>query len=259
MLRSLYTAASGMVLGIRRQDVVANNLANSETPGFKGETSAATAFEGVLARRIVANGVPLPGGSRENIGVLGTGTFQSVRSTDFAQGSREATDQELDVAIEGRGFFAVQTDDGRVLYTRDGHFGRNEEAQLVARDGALVLDVDGNPIALPGDIVTFRPNGEVLLDGEVVTSLQVANLDSSVLVRAGESRFAVNGGDAPTVITGEPDVQLRQGFLEDANVDLTSATTDMMAVQRVYNASQTLFRTVDQTLERAVLDVGRVQ
>lgn len=257
MLRSLYTAASGLMLGLRAQDVVANNLANSETSGFKGETSAATAFDGVLARRVMGSDSPVPGGQSETIGRVGTGTYQSVRSTDFAPGSQSPTGQELDVAIEGKGFFAVEVD-GRPLYTRDGHFGRDGDSQLVARDGAPVLDVDGQPIVLAGDVIVFRPNGEVLADGVSIARIQIANLDTAVLARAGASRFAFNGGGAPEVTTGQDGVLVRQAMLEEANVDAVSASTDLMSIQRVYNASQNVFTTVDETLERAVLDVGRV-
>lgn len=257
MIRSLYTAASGLMLGLRAQDVIANNLANSETSGFKGETSAATAFDGVLARRVTADGSPLGGGRAETIGRIGTGTYQSVRSTDFAPGSQAPTGQELDAAIEGGGFFAVEVD-GAVRYTRDGHFGRDGQNRLVARDGSVVLDVDGQPIPLPGDIIVFRPNGEVLADGTTVARLQVASLDESVVARAGQSRFIVTGGAAPTVITGQDGVAVRQGMLEEANVDVTSTATDLMGIQRVFNASQNVFTTVDQTLERAVLDIGRL-
>ena len=257
MLRSLYTAASGLMLGMRAQDIIANNLANSETSGFKGETSAATAFSGVLAHRLTESSSPLPGGQTETIGRIGTGAYQSVRSTDFAPGSQAPTGQELDAAIEGTGFFAVRVED-QTLYTRDGHFGRDGQNQLVARDGAPVLDVDGNPIPLPGDIIVFRPNGEVLVDGETVARIQVAQLDNAVLARAGKSRFLVSGGEPATVVTGQDGIAVRQGMLEEANVDVTSTATDLMGVQRVFNASQNVFTTVDETLERAVLDVGRL-
>src|SRR5690606_532869 len=139
MIRGLYTAASGMLLGLRQQDVVADNLANSSTVGYKADQSAQTAFAGVLARRTGPAEGPIPARTDEVIGRLGTGAFVENVRTFLGQGAERDTGAPLDVMVRGEGFFVVQTTEG-VRYTRDGHFDRNQAQQLITADGALVLD-----------------------------------------------------------------------------------------------------------------------
>jgi len=275
MIRGLYTAASGMLLGMRQQDVVADNLANSSTVGYKADQSAQTAFAGVLARRSGPTDGPVPGRMEQVIGRLGTGAFvQNVR-TYLGQGSERETGAPLDTMVRGEGFFVVQSDEG-IRYTRDGHFDRNEAQQLITADGALVLDADNNPIILASDKVRIRPNGQIIElittetpqpDGSIAVDvteefrgqLQVVNLSADDLVRAGKSKFTV-GADA--VITpvdlGAGATFVLQGALEEANVNVGQTATTMYSVARTFQSSQRVFSEINKTLDTAVTEIGRV-
>ncbi len=275
MIRALYTAASGMLTGMRQQDVVADNLANSSTVGYKADQSAQTAFAGVLARRSVPNEGPVPGRFDEVIGQLGTGAFVENVRTFLGQGSERETGLALDVMVQGDGFFVVQTNEG-VRYTRDGHFDRDPDGRLITADGAFVLDQDGQQITLTTNNVRIRMNGDVIQlistdipqpDGSVfvdvnedpVAKLQLVNLDADDLIRAGQSKFMV--GDRSPVTPVDMDAGrtfLIQGSLEEANVNVGQTATQMYSVARTFSSSQRVFSEINKTLDTAVTDLGRM-
>ena len=190
MIRGLYTAASGLVLGLRRQEVVADNLANVETPGYKGETSAAASFETVLAHRVGNAPVPVPLTFVQRLGTVGTGAYQDAREVDMGAGTLNTTGRELDLGLAGPGFFAVQTPDG-TRYTRDGRFEATGEGILVTGDGDPVLSVEGQPINVAGVQVVIVGSGEVFVDGESRGTLQVVELDPSRIIRARGTQFEI--------------------------------------------------------------------
>lgn len=275
MIRGLYTAASGMLLGLRQQEVVADNLANSNTVGYKADQSAQTAFAGVLARRVGASDGPMRGTTDQVIGMVGTGAFvQNVR-TFLGQGSERETGSPLDVMLRGDGFFAVQTDEG-LRFTRDGHWDRDDQERLVTADGGLVLDVQGNPITVDTDHLRIKPDGRIMrlistpiesADGstvldvteEEVAQLQVVTLGADDLVRAGKSQFMVVPGGVVTPMDPTEGVTfVLQGSLEEANVNVGQSATQLYSVARSYSSSQRVFSAINDTLESAVREVGRV-
>lgn len=260
MIRALYTAASAMLFGMRQQEVAADNLANTRTPGFKGETSAAGEFSGVLARRINASGGPAPAPAAlggEVLGRIGTGVYQIAKSNDFTEGGMRMTDAPLDFAIGGAGFFMVQTDDG-IEYTRDGHFARDRENRLVTSNGLAVLDANGGEILLETDRIRVKGNGEILVGDELVATLGVADLDPDQAIRAGSSRFRLPDGVEATPVELGTNSVVRNGFLEEANVDAARTASSVLSTSRQFEASQKVFTTVDETLQRAVLEIGKV-
>jgi flagellar basal body rod protein FlgG len=256
MIRGLYTAASGLLFGIRQQEVAANNLANTGTSGYKSESAAATAFGATLARRVGRSDAPVPVALNEVIGTLGGGVYQSVRRSDFGVGTLRSTKQALDLAISGPAFFVIATPDGP-QYTRDGHFGRDQDNQLVTAEGHLVLDDGGAPIVIETDAVRITPSGELLTGDQPIATLQLVTIDRDNAVRAGGSRYTLAAGGA-TPITVEDAVTIRQGVLEEANVDVGRAATDVLGASRAFESNQHVFKTLSETLEAAVRDVGRV-
>lgn len=256
MIRGLYTAASGLLFGIRQQEVAANNLANAGTSGYKAESAGATAFGATLARRVGRADAPIPIALNEAIGPLGGGVYQSVRRSDFGVGTLRSTKQPLDLALSGPAFFAIDTPDG-VQYTRDGHFGRDRENQLITAEGHAVLDDGGSPITIESDRVRVTPAGEVLVGDEPVATLQLVTFDRESAVRAGGTRYTLAAGVA-TAVTAEDGVVVRQGVLEEANVDIGRAGTDVLSALRAFEANQHVFKTLNETLEATVRDIGRV-
>ncbi|MCK9486198.1 MAG: flagellar hook-basal body protein [Dehalococcoidia bacterium] len=275
MIRSLYTAASGMVLGLRQQDVVADNIANSSTVGYKAEQSAQTAFGGVLARRIGPADGPVPGRVDEVIGQVGTGAFVENVRTYLGQGAERETGAPLDVMVRGDGFFVAQTDEG-VRYTRDGHLDRDDQQRLITADGGRILDVDGNEIIIDTDRVrvksdgtihrlveteTVQPDGSTSVDvvEEFVAQLQVVTIGADDLVRAGDSKFvAVPGAALTPVDYAAGGTFILQGSLEEANVNIGQTATRLYSVARTYQSNQRVFAEINKTLESTVTELGRV-
>lgn len=277
MIRGLYTAASGMLLGLRQQDVTAANISNSSTVGYKAEQSAQTAFGGILAKRTTASGgpVPVPGREGRVIGRVGTGTYIATVRTDISQGPERETGEAFDAMLRGDGFFLVQTPQG-VRYSRDGHFDRDEKNQLITADGSPVLDTEGQPIIVDTDRIRIKSDGNIFrlvpeevtnpdgtrsarLKEELIAQLGVVTIDAGDLSRAGSSRFSVSEGAKVTPVDfTEGGTSILQGVLEEANVNVGQTATRMFSLSRTFEASQRVFSTLNESLERAVRDIGRV-
>lgn len=276
MIRGLYTAASGMLLGLRQQDVVADNMANSSTIGYKAEQSAQVAFGNVLARSVGGAKGPISLSSDRIIGSFGTGAYVDKTRTFLAQGSDRLTGAPLDAMVRGDGFFAVQMPDG-VRYTRDGHFARNDLNVLVNSKGHAVLDTNGQQITVDTDRVRIKSDGGLYrlvptrvtnADGtegsqdreEFLARLQVVTIAAQDLVRGGDTQFMARGGAVvtPAVFAEGGNTTILQGALEEANVAVNETATDMFSLARTFEASQKVFATISESLQAAVKEVGKV-
>jgi flagellar basal-body rod protein FlgG len=266
-----------MLLGLRQQDVTAANISNASTVGYKADQSAQMSFGGVLATRTAPSGEPVatPGGQKTLIGRVGEGTYIATVRTDISQGPERETGEALDVMLRGQGFFLVQTPQG-IRYTRDGHFDRDDDNRLVTADRSPVLDTEGQPIVIDTERVRIKADGAIYrlvpeevtnADGtrsqrlreDLIARLGVVDLDAADLTRAGSSRFSVADGAKVTPVdftTGG--TSILQGVLEEANVNVGQTATRMFSLSRTFEASQRVFSTLNETLERAVRDVGRV-
>jgi flagellar basal-body rod protein FlgF len=245
MIRGFYAAVSGMVANFSRAQIISNNLANLATVGYKEDVNTFRAFKSLLLNRMDQAGPT-------EVGRIGTGTEISPTALKLDQGSLRFTGNPLDVAVEGPGFFAVQTGT-ETSYTRTGHLYRDVAGQLVTADGARVLGQNG-PIDLPVGDPQFAPDGTVLVNGVEIDKLQVVEFATpNNLRKEGTNRYGST--DAPTAPTT---TGIRSGFVEESNVDPTKAMTDLIMVQRAYEASQMLTQLSDDTLRSAVNEVGRV-
>lgn len=241
MLRGLYTATAGMASEMAAIDVLTNNMANSNTVGFKED------FETLV--RQGAN--PLSYG--EGGLVRGTGVLNVQTSINLAQGSLNQTGNPLDLALQGPGMLALQNGTGRT-YTRDGHLHLSATRQLVTAAGNPVLGTNGAPITLPdpqGRPITILTTGAVQLGG--VTVGQIGVFNASGWHKAGDSTYAPTGP-----VTAIPTTVVRQGMLEMANLDMAQAMGNLMGVERAYEAASQLQRTEDQIAQQAANDVGRM-
>jgi flagellar basal-body rod protein FlgF len=263
MIRGSYAATAGMLTMLARVQLISNNLANVNTPGFREDSLRLTTFPQQLMSRL--NGGPL-----QNVGLGGAwGVVNESVATRYNQGSLRETDGQLDVAINGNGFFAVQTTQG-VRYTRDGSFRRDGNNQLVTAQGDLVLTAAGTPITLPPGDITVLPDGQVrvtpLVGGQAgpveqpVGQLGVFTFaENGQLRKIGGNLFEDPIGQAQATPLGAgTNVTLHQGFLENSNVDPARAMADMMVAQRVYESSARLVQLQDDMTARAVSDVGRI-
>lgn len=252
MIRGLYTAASGMLTAMRRMEFVTNNLANAQTVGFKQERTATSSFAEAL---ILQDGAPAARTPGASIGQLGMSTVSEEPLLDFTQGALQETGRALDLAIEGPGFFTVQTADG-IRYTRDGGFTRDSLGRMTNGEGDLVLDTDGNPIAIPPGRLRVLPDGMVQVEDQDVARLGMVEFSlEQPLRKVGNNQFATrNEGDVPAPASQSA---VRQSFVEASNIDMAGAQTTMLELQRAYEASQRMIQYQDELVGRAVNDIAR--
>jgi flagellar basal-body rod protein FlgG len=235
MDRGLYIAASGMLAELARQDQLANDLANTATPGYKADRSTQASFADAL---IVNERTGAP------IGSLPYGTAISSVQTDFAQGAFKETGEPLDVALDGDGFFSVKTAAG-VRYTRDGQFSLDAKGTLVNASGYPVLDDKGNPIVITGtQAPTIGPDGSITVGGKAVAKLAVVTLDGAR--KQGDTLFDGKTGAAPK------ETAVRQGYLEASAVNVAQAMVDMITSMRAYESTQRVIHAIDETLGRGI-------
>lgn len=251
MIRGLFIGASGMLVELRRADLIANNLANATTTGFKRDDLVAESFGTMLLRRFddqVSSG--LPPVAAPVVGELGLGAAGTRTAVDWAQGEFTETGNPLDLALSGAGFFAVQTPAGE-RYTRDGSFTRDRDGYLVTEGGHRVLGERG-AIRLDGAVVEISGDGTVMADGQRVDRLRLVQFQGGALTKQGENLFAANGpaGQAPATVI--------QGELERANVNVVREMINLIAAQRNYETNQRLLQAEGELLSKAVNEVGRV-
>ncbi|MEB3222217.1 MAG: flagellar basal-body rod protein FlgF [Candidatus Sericytochromatia bacterium] len=257
MIRGLYTASAGMQVEQIRQDVIANNLANMNTTGFKRDLAVLEAREKMRIKRTQdpVSGDPLAPTRRTPIGELGAGVLVNTISKRFEAGNMRETSEPLDMAIEGDGFFTLQEADGDKLYTRAGDFARNGAGQLIDKSGRLVLGQNG-PISLrDGVSFTVMRDGAVMVNGTAVDRLALARFDNpdADLEKVGDTAFRFRGAGEPPASTAE----VHQGVLEGSNVNSLREMVEMIAALRHYEANQRALQAEDETLGKAVNEVAR--
>lgn len=213
-----YAAMTGLMARTQALDTAAANLANAQTPGYRAEREyfrsvllGPDALDSQLGQTI--NNYGLLGGDRLNLG----------------QGPLQPTGNPLDLAIEGQGFFAVQTGHG-LRYTRDGGFHRSQAGMLVTQAGEPVLSSTGQPIPIPPGEVSVGSNGVLSVAGGAVATVGVLNFPSGAgLTPEGANRYIAPNGVKPALSS---DATIRQGALESANQDTVQGTLDLIVMQR---------------------------
>jgi flagellar basal-body rod protein FlgF len=220
----LYAAYTGLLARNQALDTAANNLANAGTTGFRAHRDY---FSGILAGDIDQNpeSASQVGQSVNGFGVLGGNRL------DLGQGELKATGNPLDLALEGQGFFAIQTTNG-IRYTRDGAFSRSSTGVLQTAQGEPVLDSSQKPITIPTGSIYVSPDGSISVStsgGSVIVG-RVGVFDfaeKSVLTAEGANRFSANGAKQIPA-----SVSVEQGSVEGANEDSVHGTMQLVLVQR---------------------------
>lgn len=254
MIYGLYLSATGVLANTYRQDVIANNLANSETVGFKRHLAT---FQ---QRPPESQTQGRPDLSDPMLDKMGGGLLQSPTQIDTTQGEMETTGNNLDTAIFGQGYFAVENK-GKMQLTRAGEFSLNADGNLILSNaqGQRVLDPDGQPIKVPGLIASklqIGKDGQITHDGKAVARLGVFNVpDPTKLIKTGSSLF-----DYPDLQKSlkPSDAELRTGGVERSNVDPTTELTQLMECQRQLEANANMIRYQDTSLAKLVNEVGKI-
>lgn len=258
MFKSLNTAATGMIAQQSNMDVLANNIANVNTTGFKKSRAE---FEDLMYNTQKDPGQASGLNSITPTGVqTGLGVRTASTQKDFATGAALVTNNPLDVQIEGNGFFQVKTPDGEIAYTRDGAFKKSTEGKLVDKNGnSLIPEITIPESAM---LVEITPAGEVRVlhnkdaDPQVVGQLEVANfINPAGLKSMGKNLYQTSpaSGQASTARPGTSGTGfLAQGQLETSNVNIVDEMINMITAQRAYETNSKVIQTSDQMLQTAV-------
>ena len=257
MIRSLWTSATGMQAQALNLDVISNNLANVNTSGFKKSRAE---FQDLLYETIQPAGTSSSQDTQVPAGIqLGHGTRPSTVLKIFSQGDMENTKNELDLAIEGDGFFQIIMPNGETGFTRDGAFKLDSSGRVVNSDG-FALEPE---ITIPTDAVTISVGMDgtvsVLQAGESAPSeigtIELARfVNPSGLISLGKNLFITSeaSGDEMVGTAGEDGLgTLAQGFLEMSNVSVVDEMVNMITAQRAYETNSKVIKTADEMLQIA--------
>lgn len=262
MDEGMFIAVSGIMKQVRKMEVLSNNLANMNNVGFKKDQLV---FEAMLPPFKNSTGleagrnVLLPASkSNENVAYVGVAGF----STDHSQGALEKTGNSLDLALDGEGFFKVQTVNG-IRYTRKGNFQLDAQGRLITQNGLSVLSNQGSTLIIQGGAgsITVDTDGN-LSTGAGLNNLPVGQIkvlkfaEGALLEKQGDGLYKLMDPTQKELPAGS--TVIRQGFLEQSNVNSVEEMTRMITTVRAFEGMQKLISGLDQIEERAVNSLGRL-
>lgn len=251
MIRSIYTVNRNMNILQKKQENTSANISNVNTTGYKFQDIV----QSTLETRDLIN---YTGGNklnrRQELGGLELGNQIDGVYKNFDQGNLIETNKETDFSIVGNGFFTIQMDNGQIGYTRNGNFKVNEENQLITMEGHLVIGMDNNgnrtSIYVNNNGINVNGNGEIL--GQNTRFLITDFADYEGLESVGDTIFMGNQGYEAL------DSDIRQGFLESSNVKIVDEIVKMIEISREFESNQKILHAADETLSKAVNEIGRV-
>jgi flagellar basal-body rod protein FlgF len=282
VIRGLYTGASGMSAQQVRLDAISNNLANVDTDGYKRDVAVHKSFAELLLRRVNDDGVMLnPFGSGDMapvVGKIGTGVENNEVFTEHEQGALKQTQNDFDLAMDGPGFFSVQTPSGE-RYSRSGAFVLGKEGFLETKEGYPVLGLNG-PIQVKANNFKVDKDGNVYVNTDFqddpfrlvsreendwkglqkLDSLKIVDFQKDrFLAKQGSSlwRATEESGEARTLAEGSRP-KISQGYVEASNVNPVLEMVRMIEVNRAYEANQKSIQSEDSMLGRLINETARV-
>ncbi|KTD41054.1 flagellar basal-body rod protein FlgF [Legionella parisiensis] len=236
----LYNAAGGGRIGFKRQEIIANNLANVSTPGFKADM--------YQAQTMYAN--------TDGSGKGPSFSIQNPSAVDLSPGEIMTTGRNLDLAIEGNGWFAVSNSQGKEAYTKAGNLHLDINGLLTTGSGHPVLG-NGGPISIPpaqsvnigiDGTITVVPLGGDPKSAAIVDRIKLVTLDKNNVVKNSEGLFQLNNGGTPTAADGS--VKVRSGAIEGSNVNAIDQMVEMITSGREYDAHMKLISTVEDNFQK---------
>ena len=257
MINALWSAATGMNTQQTNIDVTSNNLANVNTTGFK---KSRVNFQDLMYQNIKQAGTPNAQGSQIPTGIeVGHGTKVAATQKMFTPGSLQATDNPLDISIEGDGFLQVMRPDGTIAYTRDGALKQDSQGRVVTSDGYPIQP----QINIPQDATKISITSDGTVSVQVAGGNQPQQIGQIELARfSNPAGLQSNGRNLyePTVASGEPVVgapgaqgfgTVAQGFLEKSNVKVVEEMVGMISAQRAYEINSKAIKAADDMLQTA--------
>jgi flagellar basal-body rod protein FlgF len=270
MSKGIYTALSGAMAQNQQLDTIANNIANANTPSFKGDKNTFKEYLTVLEKEPSVIQVPRVPASIESFYdmqgtdksyVDTTGTF-----TDFQQGPLKPTGSPLDIGLEGKGFFEVLTPQG-VRYTRKGTLSMSAEGRLMTSDGYPVLkkglpgeDPAGRFIQLdPGQgQPAITSGGNIYQNGNQVAALSLVNFQNTEMLRKVGNSLYANADMQTNPPDLNPNLQVHQGHIEMSNVNIVNEMVNMIATTRNFDSNQRAIKTYDEMDAKLVNEVPKL-
>ncbi len=249
MIRGIYNSVSGMITQKKKLDVVTNNLANSTTPGFKEDKLISSSFSEMYIANLDSNQM------QDNFRIIGTKSFGvhiDEVVTSFASGYLEETGLFTDLALQGSGFFEVETPDG-AMYTRSGKLKVSPEGILVTTEGHPVMGEDGYIQTGFGEFSVDEAGNVFSTNGN--NKIKIVDFENMNELRKQRDNLYVNLGNEPF---DAQDSTVKQGFLESSNVDLIKQMIDMIEITRSFEINQRMVKIQDERLGKSVNEIGRV-
>ncbi len=268
MVRSLWTAANGMIAQQTNVDIIANNLANVNTTGFKAQTAQ---FKSLLYQTLQTKTTTANGDAKPNSAQVGLGVRTAAISTSFRNGSLQESSSDTAFALEGDGFFAVRGSDGNTYYTRSGDFtwaiGNNNTVELTTSDGYVVLSTTGQPITFStqtyaANKITISSDGSFYYP-DASNNPQPLGVQFGVyqfsnpagLTREGDNLYAqsaASGGPLNEATnTALTRTKVIQGYLEMSNVQVADEMVNLIVAQRAYEMNSKAITTTDEMMAQA--------
>lgn len=279
MFRGFYTVASGMLAQQRKTEMLSNNMANANTPGFKADQSAMRSFPNMLLNRIdqktvpTENGLNLPTNNR--VGALSTGVYMQEAIPKFIQGDLRDTGLKTDLALvdinipvnpengqKGSVFFTVEGGDGTPRYTRNGNFTLDGLGYLTTASGQYVLDDEGNRIQLSSDQFTVDETGLITDQNGAKARIGIGFTENPLeLIKEGDGLYRTADGNQLESAYNAEGIQfkMQQGYVEASNVDTSRTMTDMLTAYRAFEANQKVLQAYDRSMEKAANEIGKLQ
>lgn len=244
MIRGLSAGASALLAQQTTLDATAQNLANVSTAGYRRQITTTGSFQKLVdgpVSQVVGTAPALPPPT----------LLYVTSSADTSQGAMRQTGNPTDLALEGNGYFTVQTPGAGEAYTRDGAFSLDANNRLVTSEGLPVLGERG-PITIANSQWNVTRTGQVVVNGAVVDRLKLVTLpDPSTATRTGNNLFAASTAQPATQAT------VLQGYLEGSNVNPVSEMLALINSSRMFEANQRCIQALDSTLDRAVNEIAR--
>jgi len=255
MLKGIYTAAAGMLSTNLAMDTVANNLANISTAGFKGSKINLQTFPEMLMRKMSVAG-------DQEIGSMSTGTQIYQSFVNHQAGSIKATGNPFDAAIQGKGMFTLKADNGNTYYTRAGNFTLDSSGFLCTPSGMKVQGTGGDiQINVNDGPFQIMPNGDIRGKNGTINQLEVSQFDDEqTLSKIGDNLYAAGESTKVTPANsgfGNTSYGIVGGALEDSNVNPVIEMVNTIQGQRLYEALDKNIKMHNDTLTKAVNEVGR--
>lgn len=248
MMKGFYTAASGLINRSNVVNAIGNNIANSNTAGYKKDEVVLKSFGEQISYRLSNN-------ESTEIGQTNSGVVMDEVYTHFEQGQLQQTQNPFDLALMGDGFFSVQLQNGDKAYTRNGQFKLDQEGYLTDLQGNMVLSKNG-PIKVGTSDFTVTASGEIFSGDNSLGTLEISKpTDSDSLEKYSELLYIEKDTGAQMV---EAEIIVKQGYTESSNVDMIKEMSDLIENSRAFQSCSQILKIMDRIMEKSVNDIARL-